>query len=848
MPLSTSATAHGTMVYYNDLVTFIQSGRDWVSNLAKPGVISKASEDIEKLLQSTESYIRLLGGNIPSPLGGCSNSSKHKRRAGLFTIVQDLISDALSLARCVEAIAEDLSTEIRQLINQPPGPEIVQLIEKQLDALKQVSEEQEDGHSSTADSASSAPESTLSTTPSPSPSSSTASSSSTTVGSCSATYAAQADNDDNAPEYRRSLKTKARRYSAPVLIERMDSELIEAIGVCNFPIPVSAKPPPYWQFGKFLNSGKFPQQNKGDKWTDLQTSGNQIQGTCQQAVHPPASPNSGPLLPVCAIVDSKTGPIRINFSKARQAAQEFCHSISSEHTVLNSEYTAVGPWIVHGAAEHGGDLALRAIYDTKACSVWKEIEFSKAGEMECYRNFFEYISQMCTQDPTWKAVYNPEHTLEGGTVVQGYAVTSPPHSLKRKRSTSDCFEYDPSAQSINLDLLSSLTPIEYTGPSQFSQSISSLQRSPSARTTPSSNSSILPLTSDNLRKLHQEKGIMADFSTPNKSSGTSKGNTSSMSADVGQVRQILHLNGLRMDDPAAAETFEDYINEARDLLTNPRHSETSKQLLQGINKIRINYADRNETTFTNKFFGVFQSQSRHVEQAAQGSRNQGGDGDQGEELQNIDQGDLLVPKGWAARDWADDGLDANYNRVFQAGSVPKLDSIDENYKSILDKLPRISKPQPDLLYGTSIKNHYTIEEQAVIAQHKAFTQISPGLACPFLDGEIKTHGDFEEAANQANSGGAAMVNAHRGLKFLAQLATSKAKIHDTATAPESTTATASRSTNANPPKATTTPSGAKTTSTPNVPTVNTTSKASKSNSKATKADFSTKAYSLVLQP
>lgn len=192
---------------------------------------------------------------------------------------------------------------------------------------------------------------------------------------------------------------------------------------------------------------------------------------------------------------------------------------------------------------------------------------------------------------------------------------------------------------------------------------------------------------------------MADFSTPRKSSGISKGTTSSLAGEVGQVRETLLLNGLHMDDHDAAETFKQYINEARDLLTNPRHSAASKQLLQGINKVAIDYAHRNETTFTNKFFGVFQGQSRHVKQAAQGSRNQECHDEQGEDPEKTDQMDLPVPVGWAARDWADDGLDASYNRVFQAGSVPKLDSMDGNYKAILDKLPKISKPQPDILYG-----------------------------------------------------------------------------------------------------------------------------------------------------
>ncbi|KAL8905222.1 MAG: hypothetical protein Q9207_002777, partial [Kuettlingeria erythrocarpa] len=380
------------------------------------------------------------------------------------------------------------------------------------------------------------------------------------------------------------------------------------------------------------------------------------------------------------------------------------------------------------------------------------------------------------------------------------------------------------------DLPLPLASIEYTGPIQFPQLISSLQGSISAPTPPSSNSSVLPLTSANLRKLHQEKGTMADCSTPNKSSGISKGTTSSLAGEVGYVRETLHLKGLHMDDRAAREEFDEYINEARDLLTRPRHSTTSKQLLQGIDKTRLDYADRNETTFTNRFFGVFQSQSRHVQRAAHGSHGPGDNDDK-----NIEQEDLPVPIGWAARDWADDGLDASYNRVFQAGSVSNIDALDEDQKAIL---------------GTSIKNHYTDEERAVIAQHKGITQISLGLACPFFDIEVKTHGDFGEAANQANPGGAAMVDAHRELEILARLATSKANAVKAASAakaanvPKASATNAPSANTANAIKANTTP----TTTISKVATTNTASKASNKNSKAFTADFSTKAYSMVLQP
>lgn len=55
--------------------------------------------------------------------------------------------------------------------------------------------------------------------------------------------------------------------------------------------------------------------------------------------------------------------------------------------------------------------------------------------------------------------------------------------------------------------------------------------------------------------------------------------------------------------------------------------------------------------------------------------------------------------GWAERDWADDGLDENDDRIFQAGSVPRVSVMEGNQKAILDDLARISNPQPDIIYG-----------------------------------------------------------------------------------------------------------------------------------------------------
>ncbi|KAL8988309.1 MAG: hypothetical protein Q9177_002597 [Variospora cf. flavescens] len=411
-------------------------------------------------------------------------------------------------------------------------------------------------------------------------------------------------------------------------------------------------------------------------------------------------------------------------------------------------------------------------------------------------------------------------------------------SLKRKRSSSDDLEYHSSAQKLNLvekpdtasDLVLPVVPIKPPNAIELSQSTLSLQGSHSALTTPSSESSGLPLTSENLHKLQQEEGIMASFSTPQKSLDTSR-STSSLSKEVGTVREILYLNGLSMDDPAARKIFRQGIDEARDLITEPRHSAPSKQLLDEIDETRLHYSDRNETTFTNKFFGVFQSKCRQVKLQAQGGSAQPDNDEEIADQADSDQGDFHVPAGWAARDWADDGLDENDNRVFQAGSVPRIGSANDNHKAILNDLPRISNPQPDIIHGTSIKKHYTDEERAVIAQFSKITQVSMGLACPFLGVEVKTKGDIEEAANQACPEGASMVAAHRNLEVLARPAAQKAKGNQTADAAKAITTLA---------KPNTTPSASK----------HVAGSKAKGNaeSNTSKADFSTKAYTMVLTP
>ncbi|KAL8830394.1 MAG: hypothetical protein Q9170_005751 [Blastenia crenularia] len=272
LPRSTSA-------YHDDLIAFIQSGRHWLPDLAKPEVDRKALDDIEKLSRSTENQIQQLGGSVvPHPPGSCSTGARTGRRLSLLEVIRGLAGNALGLVRCVDDVVDDLSAEIKQLTTVPPSLGTVKLIEDQLNALDQAAKEQGDEHPSASMKASSHPSSTDSITSAPSPasstvwsSSSTAQSSSSPVDSCSVVVDNnQADNGGNVLHHRRSL-IKDRRPAAAPLYPRADSpRSIKNISVCFFLSGVEAVQPAYLGYSQFwgLESQRNGQRGRNGRVWD----------------------------------------------------------------------------------------------------------------------------------------------------------------------------------------------------------------------------------------------------------------------------------------------------------------------------------------------------------------------------------------------------------------------------------------------------------------------------------------------------------------------------------------------------------------------------------------------------
>ncbi|KAL8920543.1 MAG: hypothetical protein Q9208_006165 [Pyrenodesmia sp. 3 TL-2023] len=294
-------------------------------------------------------------------------------------------------------------------------------------------------------------------------------------------------------------------------------------------------------------------------------------------------------------------------------------------------------------------------------------------------------------------------------------------------------------------IFSPFTFIDLTHPAAFG-----LEEAFSAPSTPSSINPVLPLTTQNLERFTKASGELASMATPKKSSDR----TSKLSKHIEDVRQILRLNNMLVEADGVLEAYPQIMAIAEQLLEAPRHSPPpTKKQMSSMQKTRKKYATRNETTFTKKFFGVFHSITREVK---------------------VHRDNLQVPIGWEARDWEDDGLDENDGKLMRDGSVPKIVTSNESQKLILNDLPNISNPKPDILYGYDLES-FTAEEDLINARFKDIASVSEGIAYPFFDIEAKTHGDPEEAVNVACTGGAALVQAHRHLEALAASTGPKAK-------------------------------------------------------------------------
>ena len=233
--------------------------------------------------------------------------------------------------------------------------------------------------------------------------------------------------------------------------------------------------------------------------------------------------------------------------------------------------------------------------------------------------------------------------------------------------------------------------------------------------------------------------------TPNRSaSNTGPGTMNSQKAtDVRGVRMVLEANGMPREDPEIKRLHPQAHHFAVGIVTSERNSPVKEAWKENFLEERDDYAERNENTWIKRIWIALQNPQRNVRKR---------DG----------EGSMLEEKAWEAVAWKKSGLDENWDELLQTGSLPRLETEDENELALLKSLPRVSTPKPDIAFGLS-KKLFNKDEKVVNDRYHMYVQVSKGIYHPWFLVETKTNGTIEEVANQCCRGGAAFVRCARQL-------------------------------------------------------------------------------------
>lgn len=123
---------------------------------------------------------------------------------------------------------------------------------------------------------------------------------------------------------------------------------------------------------------------------------------------------------------------------------------------------------------------------------------------------------------------------------------------------------------------------------------------------------------------------------------------------------------------------------------------------------------------------------------------------------------MLEEKGWEAVAWNKSGLDDNWDQPLHTGSLPRLETEDENQVALLECLPRVSTPKPDIAFGLDNKLYNEVET-VLNDRYHMYVQVSEGIYHPWFLVETKTNGTIEELEIQRCRRGAAFVHCARQL-------------------------------------------------------------------------------------
>ena len=218
-----------------------------------------------------------------------------------------------------------------------------------------------------------------------------------------------------------------------------------------------------------------------------------------------------------------------------------------------------------------------------------------------------------------------------------------------------------------------------------------------------------------------------------------------------QVRDMLVRHMLFIDDPAAKIIGDKLISAAKGILDRKRLSVWDKDKQEQVQEGIKDYAMELEATFVVNLMNHLLGTTRMT---APGQELMG------DNLRREQEG--------VERAWQKDHLRVRYNVDFLSACIPKIRTGDKHHDLLIDEIPRVENPKPDVAFGIYQKA-FSLHQQEILNNNRN-NLAGPRCYGIFLVIEAKCmNHPIEEAENQCIRSGCAMVNTKRLLNQAATL-------------------------------------------------------------------------------
>ncbi|KAL8833945.1 MAG: hypothetical protein Q9176_007742 [Flavoplaca citrina] len=159
---------------------------------------------------------------------------------------------------------------------------------------------------------------------------------------------------------------------------------------------------------------------------------------------------------------------------------------------------------------------------------------------------------------------------------------------------------------------------------------------------------------------------------------------------VSAIRNLLERNGLLINDPDAAVRGAAVIKKAKDIIDQKRHSRMEDDEAEDVKETMEYYSTVNEMTMLVNLWQLLVNKTRFVKKVRD-------DGTQEMLTAEEEEADAR----WIEKAWRKDShLVAKYDADFRADTIPEISkSGDQVLDTLLEQVPRVDKPKPDIAMG-----------------------------------------------------------------------------------------------------------------------------------------------------